>query len=158
MKRYIQPIPADTTGHRIKLVAAGLRQVGARCDTIAGGLSASAAAPAVAALTWQTNATAVSTARAGACADLAGAAARSHLGYRILHHQAFKSPRQSRHRFSARIRRDPRQCPRPPARPWRSPHRLRYHRVAKGGVLAGAGAVGVWILSQLPKLVHPFSP
>ncbi|NDJ91979.1 hypothetical protein [Mycolicibacter kumamotonensis] len=30
--------------------------------------------------------------------------------------------------------------------------------VAKGGVLAGAGAVGVWILSQLPKLVHPFSP
>ncbi|NDJ91980.1 hypothetical protein [Mycolicibacter kumamotonensis] len=69
-------MPADTTGHRIKLVAAGLRHVGARCDTIAGELSASAVAPAVAASTWQTNATAVSTARAGACADLAGAAAR----------------------------------------------------------------------------------
>lgn len=38
-----------------------------------------------------------------------------------------------------------------------SPH-VSPEDATKGGVLVGAGAVGAWILSQLPKLVHPFGP
>ncbi|WP_133258955.1 hypothetical protein [Mycolicibacter senuensis] len=54
---------------------------------------------------------------------------------------------------------EPPAMPQPPAPPMTipPPHPPASGDLAKGGVLAGAGAVGAWILTQLPKLAHPFA-
>jgi hypothetical protein len=69
-------MPADASGHRLKVLAAGLAQLGNECETISGGLCADSAASFVAASVWQSNAGAVNIAAATARKDLAAIAAR----------------------------------------------------------------------------------
>lgn len=69
-------MPADTPGRRVKVLAAGLRQLGLRCEAVSGELSAAAAVPPASASSWQTNAAVVNASQAEACADLAIAASR----------------------------------------------------------------------------------
>ncbi|WP_293058803.1 hypothetical protein [Mycobacterium sp.] len=45
-------MPAETPGCRLKVLAAGLAQVGAECETISAGLSADTAPSLVAASVW----------------------------------------------------------------------------------------------------------
>ncbi|HYB35403.1 MAG TPA: hypothetical protein VEF72_06235 [Mycobacterium sp.] len=46
----------DTRGHRLKVLAAGLHQVGAKCEKLGGELSATAVPSFVAASPWQASA------------------------------------------------------------------------------------------------------
>ncbi|MEB3049703.1 hypothetical protein KV112_08135 [Mycolicibacter sp. MYC123] len=73
-------MPSEAPGRRVKVLAAGLRQLSAHCGAVGTELAAEAAAPPMTATTWQTNATAVHAARTAACADLASAA--NHLNTR----------------------------------------------------------------------------
>lgn len=73
-------MPSEAPGRSVKVLAAGLRQLSTRCGAVSGELAAEAAATPVTAATWQTNATAVHTARTAACADLTNAA--NHLNTR----------------------------------------------------------------------------
>jgi hypothetical protein len=69
---------ADTPGRRLKVLTAGLHQLGARCESLGGGFSADAAPSFVAASPWQANAGAVNTAGAGSRKDVAALAGRMH--------------------------------------------------------------------------------
>lgn len=61
---------ADTLGRRLKVLAAGLHELGARCETRIGELSTAAAPSLVDASSWQANAGAVNIAYAGSRRDL----------------------------------------------------------------------------------------
>lgn len=50
------PYMPDTRGHRLKVLAAGLHQVGAKCEKLGGELSATAVPSFVAASPWQASA------------------------------------------------------------------------------------------------------
>jgi hypothetical protein len=69
-------MPADASGRRLKVLAAGLAKLGAECETISAGLSADTAPSFVAASVWQSNAGAVNVAAAAARKDLAAIVAR----------------------------------------------------------------------------------
>ena len=67
---------ADTSGRRLKVLASGLHQLGARCETLGGQLSTPAAPSFVAASPWQASAGVVNTASAAARKDLTAIAER----------------------------------------------------------------------------------
>ena len=69
-------MPADTLGRRLKVLADGLAQLGAECETISAGLSSDAAASFVAVSVWQSNAGTVNVAAATAHKNLGAIAAR----------------------------------------------------------------------------------
>lgn len=69
-------MPADTPGRRLKVLAAGLHELGARCETLSGELSTSAAPSFVAASSWQANAGAINIACAGSRKDVAALTGR----------------------------------------------------------------------------------
>lgn len=75
---------ADTPGHQLKVLAAGLHQLGARCETLGAELSTAAASSFVAASPWLANAGAVNIAAAAARKDLTAVAQR--LGARGAHY------------------------------------------------------------------------
>jgi hypothetical protein len=66
----------DTPGRRLKVLAAGLQQLGTTCEKIAGELSAGAVRSFVAASPWQSNAATVNIGAAGAGEDLIALAQR----------------------------------------------------------------------------------
>jgi hypothetical protein len=66
----------DTRGRRLKVLAAGLHQVGAKCEKLGGELSAAAVPSFVAASPWQASAGAVNIATAAARKDVAAIAQR----------------------------------------------------------------------------------
>jgi hypothetical protein len=68
-------MPADTSGPRLKVLAAGLHQLGSECEQISGELATAAASAVVAASSWQSNARAVNVATTAASKDV-GAIAR----------------------------------------------------------------------------------
>jgi hypothetical protein len=61
---------ADTPGYRMKVLAAGLRQLGDTCEKMAAELSTSAAFSLITASPWQSNATTVNIGAAAASRDL----------------------------------------------------------------------------------------
>jgi hypothetical protein len=67
---------ADTPGSRLKVLAAGLHQLGARCEKLSGELCAEAAPSFVAASPWQANAGALNIACSELRKDLAVLAGR----------------------------------------------------------------------------------
>ena len=67
----------DTPGRRLKVFTAGLHQLGARCQSLGGTLSAEAVPSFVAASSWQSIAGAVNLACAGSRKDLAALAGRA---------------------------------------------------------------------------------
>jgi hypothetical protein len=67
----------DTPGRRLKVFTAGLHQLGARCQSLDGTLSAEAVPSFVAASSWQSNAGAVNLACAGSRTDLTALAGRA---------------------------------------------------------------------------------
>ncbi|EID17583.1 hypothetical protein [Mycobacterium xenopi] len=68
-------MPADT-GRGLRVLAVGLHQLGAQCETLHAELSAVAVPSFIAASSWQSNAGAVNIAAAGARSDLTAIAHR----------------------------------------------------------------------------------
>ncbi|BCQ08795.1 hypothetical protein JMUB5695_02234 [Mycobacterium heckeshornense] len=66
----------EAPGRRLRVLAVGLRQLGAECETICGELSAAAARSFVAASPWQSTVGSVTLAAAAASKDLAAIARR----------------------------------------------------------------------------------
>jgi hypothetical protein len=64
-------MPADSSGRRLKVLAAGLHELGAKCEKLGTELFAEAAASFVATSPWQSNAGTVDIAVAGARKDMA---------------------------------------------------------------------------------------
>jgi hypothetical protein len=69
-------VAAETTGHRLKVLVAGLHQLGAECEGVSDELSVAAAPSVVVASPWQSNAGAVNIAVAAAGKDLTAIAER----------------------------------------------------------------------------------
>jgi hypothetical protein len=69
-------MPADSPGRRLKVLAAGLCELGTQCEKLGAELSAEAAASFVAASPWQSNVGTVSIAATAARKDMAGLANR----------------------------------------------------------------------------------
>jgi hypothetical protein len=69
-------MPADSPGRRLKVLAAGLYELGIKCEKLGAELFAEAAASFVAASPWQSNAGTVNIAATGARKDMAGLANR----------------------------------------------------------------------------------
>ena len=67
----------DASDRRLKVFTAGLQQLGARCESLGGALSADAVPSFVAASSWQSNAGAVNIACAGSHKDLTALAGRA---------------------------------------------------------------------------------
>jgi hypothetical protein len=67
---------ADPPGRRLKVLAAGLCELGTNCEKLGAELFTEAAASFVAASPWQSNAGTVNIAAAGARKDMAGLAKR----------------------------------------------------------------------------------
>ncbi|KAA8956035.1 hypothetical protein [Mycobacterium sp.] len=77
---------SDIPDRRLKVLVAGLAQLGSECETVSAGLSGGAAASFVAASVWQSNAGAVNLAAAAARTNLGAIAAR--IGARGGHYAA----------------------------------------------------------------------
>jgi hypothetical protein len=73
---YYLPVPADSPGRRLKVLAAGLYELSAKCEKLATELSAEAAASFVAASPWQSNVGVVDIAAAEVRKDMAELARR----------------------------------------------------------------------------------
>lgn len=99
----IPSMPADTPGRRLKVVAAGLHQLGNTCEKISGELSTDAKPPSLGKSGWQSSATTAHTAATGAGKDLAAIATR--IGTRgTYYNTAGTAYTQTEHESAAKLR------------------------------------------------------